>query len=232
MVAVDDSHPWWRARLNFIGGVLYSLDASKTRILDFGCGSGGALSHCQKLGFAHLTGMEVSEICISVARSRGLHVKKITQEIPLIPSGSFEVILLLDVLEHLEDDLAYLKVFENALTPGGLILISVPANRFLWSFHDVANSHFRRYSKKLFKKTLASTDLTIVSIRWWNSLLFMYVFMSRKIPQFRIRNQLESEIKMPPKFLVPLIYKLLATEARFAIYGRIPGVSLVAILRK
>jgi SAM-dependent methyltransferase len=175
--------------------------------------------------------MDVSETCIAVARTRGLNVKKIAEEIPLIPSSSFEVILLLDVLEHLEDDLGYLKVFENALTPGGLILITVPANRFLWSFHDVANSHYRRYSKKLLKRTLASTDLNVVSVRWWNSLLFLYVFMSRNIRR-KNSHLLESELKMPPKFLVPLIYNLLALEERYSLFGRIPGVSLVAILKK
>jgi SAM-dependent methyltransferase len=231
MVKNEDSHPWWMARLNFLDSLLTDLDREKTRILDFGCGSGGALERCKNRGFVQIIGMDTSEICIEAAQKRGLTVKKISTDIPSIPARSYDVILLLDVLEHLEKDSEYLRVFENALTPGGFILLTVPANRFLWSFHDVANQHYRRYSKSSLKKTLAGTNLNLIEIRWWNSIFFVYTFVVRKILR-KGNHVLESEIRMPPRFLVPLIYKILIIEQKFHFLGKIPGVSLVAVLQK
>ena len=67
--------------------------------------------------------------------------------LPGIERGAYDMIAVLDVVEHIEDDVAALTAMGECLKPGGKILIAVPAHQWMWSAHDVVNHHHRRYSK-------------------------------------------------------------------------------------
>src|SRR3546814_15318471 len=79
---------------------------------------------------------------------------------------------LLDVVEHIDNDVAALRGMAECLAPGGKILIAVPAHQWMWSAHDVVNHHHRRYSKASLAKAIADAGLTHNGLRWFNSLLF------------------------------------------------------------
>jgi 2-polyprenyl-3-methyl-5-hydroxy-6-metoxy-1,4-benzoquinol methylase len=228
MIAAEDLHPWYRARLLFVKNVLGGLDPQSAEILDFGCGSGAALETCLNSGFKKILGVDVSDLCINSSRLRGVNVKKIGTEFPILDS-KYNLILCLDVLEHLKDDLTYLKLFKEHLHTDGKILISVPAHQFLWSKHDEVNHHFRRYSKKELKKLVSEAELKITYLRYWNSTLFPVIFIQRLLSR-SIRNVSADEFALPPKFLRWFLYTILKLEGQSKVFGKLMGVSIVAVL--
>ena len=68
--------------------------------------------------------------------------------------NAYDLIALLDVLEHVPDDLASLRAIHRRLKPGGALLLTVPANPWMWSAHDAAHHHFRRYTKKQLERAV------------------------------------------------------------------------------
>ena len=230
MIAVEKEHPWYQARLNFVKALLDSKNPSNTKILDFGCGSGGVLSECIAMGFLDVKGMDTSIDCIESVRARGVACQLLTNGLPVL-ENEYDLILCLDVLEHLEHDQIYLELFKSGLHENGKILITVPAHSFLWSPHDVFNHHFRRYSRKSLINLVDGSGLKIDNIRYWNSTLFPIFLFVRPLSRFLKRNG-GSEFKLPPRFMRPLLLSLLNFEAKSTYMGTMPGVSLVATLSK
>jgi 2-polyprenyl-3-methyl-5-hydroxy-6-metoxy-1,4-benzoquinol methylase len=142
MLAAEDEHPWYRARLLFVESVLQSFEAKDIKILDFGCGSGAALEVCKNLGFVETLGLDVSDYCVESARNRGIRAEKIGLEFPEI-KDTFDLIICLDVLEHLQEDVDYLSKLRSLLKKDGRILVSVPAHQILWSSHDDVNDFYK-----------------------------------------------------------------------------------------
>jgi SAM-dependent methyltransferase len=231
MIRVEDEHPWYKVRLSFIVELLKGYDPAKTSIMDFGCGAGGALNQCKELGFQMILGVDTSDLCIDATRKRGIPVKKIDYVVPDFASNSFDLIFVLDVLEHLANDLDYLKALADFLSEDGRILVTVPAHTFLWSYHDEVNFHFRRYSKKQLMALVNKAGLEIETLRYWNSLLLPYLYFIRKIKK-KHTNKPESEYELPPKLLIKPLYSLLKYESKSKMLSKFPGVSLVAVLRK
>lgn len=114
------------------------------RLLDIGCGTGTTLSRLRQ--FARGVGLDFSQLPLVRAKSRGLDdlVQGAAQAPPFV-EGAFDVITMLDVLEHLDDETAALRDLRRALRPGGALLLTVPAYPSLWSQHDIALHHRRRY---------------------------------------------------------------------------------------
>jgi len=89
-----------------------------------------------------------------------------------VPDGWADVVLLLDVLEHLDDDAAALATARRALAPGGLLVVTVPAYRWLWSDHDVALGHRRRYAAGELVGRVRGAGLSVERVSYFNMLLF------------------------------------------------------------
>jgi 2-polyprenyl-3-methyl-5-hydroxy-6-metoxy-1,4-benzoquinol methylase len=229
MIAAENSHPWYRARLIFVQGVLRFLGSSEASILDFGCGSGAALEVCKNNGFQKITGLDVSDYCVSATERRGIKARKIDTDIPTLEE-LYDLIICLDVLEHLEDDLGYLKMFKSHLKENGRILVSVPAHQFLWSHHDVVNHHFRRYSKSSFRSVVDQSQLRLVDIRYWNSVFFPLFIFSRILSKVQ-KDLNPNEFSSPPKLISSFLYFILKQEALCKFFGKIPGLSIIATLK-
>lgn len=143
---------WWHVgRIHVLRSLLdaWLPPGRGRRILDFGCGTGSALGLLTRYG--SVTAADDSEIALDYARARTEGVTGVTfrhvateGELPF-PDGSFDLVTALDVLEHLDDDHAGLSELNRVLAPGGTLVVFVPAYRFLWSEHDEALGHRRRY---------------------------------------------------------------------------------------
>ena len=92
--------------------------------------------------------------------------------LPGIERGAYDLVAVLDVVEHIEDDVAALAAMKTLLKPGGKILIAVPAHQWLWSAHDVVNHHHRRYSKATLRAAITAAGLKPARLSYFNSLLF------------------------------------------------------------
>lgn len=153
-----------------------------TRVLDIGCGSGGLLTLLQSRGKT-VCGLEPNGDL--VALTRRLH-----PELPVthgdgrclhrVPSP-FDTITIIDVLEHIEDDLGQLRAMWNALVPGGQLVIIVPCSPVLYGHRDRNQGHFRRYHWGELRDKLVATGFEIQSHRYWNALGWWPYFVAERL---------------------------------------------------
>ncbi|MGO9822097.1 MAG: class I SAM-dependent methyltransferase, partial [Solirubrobacteraceae bacterium] len=159
---VDDHHWWYRGRRRIIRAELDRLPLpAGARVLDAGCGSGRTLQELADYGDP--IGVELDEDAAQLARDRGIAevVTGRLEELPWHPN-SFDLITCLDVLEHTPDDRVTLTELRRVCEPGGFALITVPAYQALWSLHDEANHHYRRYSRRSLRAAAVDSGWTIM----------------------------------------------------------------------
>lgn len=148
MARMEENYWWHVGRRHFIRRTLerYVGAEASMDILDVGCGSGRNLELLDQFGRA--VGVEPAGPGLEACRARGLGDDRVVEgpatELPF-EDGSFDLACAFDVLEHLDDDAAGLAEMRRVLRPSGLVLLTVPAYRFLWSVHDEALGHRRRY---------------------------------------------------------------------------------------
>ncbi len=160
-------HWWWRAREEAILEVLRRHIRSRggLRILDVGCGDG--LFFDRLLDFGEVEGIEPDE---GLVDPRGPHRERIriaAFDDAFCPSESYSLILMLDVLEHLDNPGSALQHAYSLLSPSGALLLTVPAFQSLWTNHDVINHHRVRYRRRTLSPLLRRAAFTIVEERYW-----------------------------------------------------------------
>ena len=235
MFEVDESHPWYKARLVLIERLIQKIANQNSKILDFGCGSGAVAGYLKSFGYKNIEGVDVSQACVERTKARGIKAGKININLSSLPSSKYEIIMLLDVLEHVKNDKALLQLLKKFLDLNGQMLITVPAHKLLWRYHDEINLHFRRYSKKELSKLINDSGFEIKYIRWWNSFLFP-VFLTNSFLERIFRITLNKKningigFKSPPSLCSSMLLKILSFESRNQIVGRFVGVSLVAVI--
>jgi SAM-dependent methyltransferase len=144
----------------------------RPRILDVGCGTGRMLAMMGEFGGAY--GLDHSPMAIESCR--GLEIRQLVRGDASKPfpfqDASFDVVCAYDVLEHLEDESALLDEMRRVLKPGGALVITVPALPFLWSAHDEALGHYRRYTRADVQRVLSSRGFVIRRLTYFNTILF------------------------------------------------------------
>lgn len=160
-------HWWWRAREAYLLDLLRRLrpPAGWPRILDVGCGDG--LFFDKLAAFGAVEGVEGDDRLVSphgAHRSR-IHVGPFDQT--YAPGHAFDLVLMLDVLEHIPDARGALTRVYDLLSPGGLLVVTVPAFRALWTRHDDQNHHVTRYRRRTITPLLSAARLTPVEMRYF-----------------------------------------------------------------
>jgi SAM-dependent methyltransferase len=228
--AYEERHWWFLGRRCIIEKILHDLSLpSKTKILEMGCGTGGNLSLLAKYGEVY--GVEWDTFARNYAINR--HIAPVLPgSLPLdIPYEDyfFDLIVLLDVLEHVEENGLSLVEMHKKQKPGGYLLITVPAFPALWSAHDEAHHHKRRYTLKTLNPIVRKAGYNIIYHSYMNTLLFPI------IAALRIIKPLDSsdDLFMPPNILNKLLYKIFATERHLLNLVSLPfGTSLLILARK
>lgn len=233
MAAHDSTHWWYRARREILADYLTRLGGlpKDARILEIGCGTGHNLPMLARFG--QVDAIEIDPAARAIASERlGRPVGDAPlPELPGVARGAFDLIAVLDVIEHIADDVAALKAMAECLTPGGKILIAVPAHQWMWSAHDVVNHHHRRYSKATLGRAIAAAGLTHNGLRWFNSLLFPLAAASRIAG--RLTGKDDSDDSPPPGPVNALFETVFGLE-RYLV-GRVPltpGVSIVTLAQR
>ena len=231
MAEQDSRHWWFVARRRILSDLLareVKLPAG-ARILEIGCGTG---HNFEMLGrFGQVDALEIDDGARALASLRlGREVGTAPlPELSGVPDGTYHLIALLDVLEHIEEDGASLASIKRKLAPGGRILLTVPANQWMWSAHDAAHHHHRRYSRSGLARVIRDAGLKTETISYFNTLLFPLAAGLRIVG--KLTGKKESDDQMPPGAVNSLFTALFGLERHLV--GRIPlpaGVSLVAIL--
>ena len=160
-----EEHWWWRSRERFIIDVLSRLTLPKAaRILDVGCGDGLFFPSLERFGTVDGLEADPSLLNESTYRPR-IQVGRLDRSFQ--PGPNYDLLVILDVLEHIDDDLEALRAAHQALKPGGRILITVPALDWLWSRHDQVNQHFRRYDRAQLQARLRASGFHVESVRYF-----------------------------------------------------------------
>ncbi len=231
MREVENEHWWFVGRRRIVESVIQSMSLPKAaHILDAGCGTGGNLAMLNQYG--EVKGMEMNDDAREYASSLQLGEilpGHLPDTIPH-PANSFDLIVLLDVLEHIDDDRASLEALNARLAEGGRILLTVPAFQLLWGPHDEAHHHKRRYTATQLKQTAKAADLELEYISYFNTWLFPLIAMTRFIQRWK--SESEAEINLPSRPINHVLTRLFASERIFIPGSRLPfGVSLLAVLK-
>lgn len=231
---IQKIHWWFNTKKNIVVDFINSkfLINQDFKILDIGCGSGLMLQSLEAIGKTY--GMDMSDEAIAFSRQifeGDIRKGSLPYDIPY-DNNFFDLITALDVIEHIDDDVAALKAIYSLLRPGAGIIITVPAYMFLWSEFDVLNQHKRRYKLKELRIKLIEAGFTVDKISYFNTLLFPAVLIVRKLNKL-LRRDASSEVDMPNRYINFALSKIFGIEMFLLRISNLPfGVSLIAVARR
>jgi SAM-dependent methyltransferase len=179
---------------------------------DLGCGTGGNLKLLSEFG--RVRAMELSDVARDFATRRAqaeVQPGRLPTEIPF-PGVNFDLIALMDVLEHLADDQAALRGLRARLKPGGWLLVTVPAWPFLWSHHDETHHHQRRYVRKTLRAAAQAAGFTLRFDSYFNTLLFPAVAGVRLMK--RLTGSHGDDQRQPGPCLNRTLLRIFSSERR------------------
>jgi len=238
MFGLEDTYWWFVARRELVRELLLKYcgrQRGRTRILDIGCGGGAGLVVFSSLGRA--IGLDRSEEALRLSRSRGDFplVCGAAERLPLI-DDSVDVITALDVLEHIPDDAAAAAEMARVCKPGGLAIITVPAYQSLWSEHDEALDHVRRYRAGQVRRLMERAGMRVLALSYCITLLLPVIFTFRTAQKLLgppNRGRPKTALRPLPALPNRLLVMLLRLETAWLLRVPLPfGVSVVCVAQK
>lgn len=238
---------WWsvarRAILRQALECVLPTHANKL-IVDVGCGTGANIAALAQDGAYECLGIDASADAIRFARARFPNVRFIHGLAPHDlgdAAGRADAFLLMDVLEHVEDDAAVLGPIVAAAKPGAHFIITVPADMRLWSAHDIGLHHYRRYEPELLRAAWQGLPVEEIALTHFCSRLYPVARAARLASRVRerIRPKRAWDMNVPPAPVNALFRRIFAGEAQRLVdlirgrrtSGYAHGVSLLAVLR-
>ncbi|MGC4804300.1 class I SAM-dependent methyltransferase [Micromonospora sp. DT233] len=221
LAALEGAHWWYRERRVLLARALRRLAAAghrPGRALDVGAAGGGNTRVLRAHGWRPVA-LEYSAEGAGVARERGLDVIRADARHLPLPSASLGLVTAFDILEHVDEDHLAAAEIRRTLRPGGVALIAVPADMALWSAHDVAVGHVRRYDRAALRAVVEQAGLVVDELWSWNVLL-------RPVAAWRRRSSTGSDLdELHPA--VNLGLRTVVAAERYLPVRSLPGVSLM-----
>jgi SAM-dependent methyltransferase len=227
---LEERHWWFRGRRAVIRALLDRGGApARPRLLDAGCGTGRNLAElAPHAASAH--GVDSAGEAVEFCRRRGLDgVTEAVLEVLPFEDGAFDVLLATDVIEHLDDDLAALCELRRVAAPGARLLLTVPAYQWLWSAHDEAHQHRRRYTRPQLVGRVRAAGWEPLVATYFNALLLGPIAVARRLPG----GAGSSDYDRTPRWLNAVLERPMRLEAQLIRRGTaLPaGVSIGLIAR-
>ena len=235
---VERNHWWFRGRRRILSRFLAELSPplpDGARVLDVGCGT-GANGPVLAEGGRFAVGLDVSLVPFALEGTgdRG-HAVRLRGDAASLPFAdeSFDLVVALDVLEHLRDDRVAARELRRVLKPTGAIVVFVPAFRALWGFQDKVSHHQRRYTRAEIADTLTGADLHIERLTFFNMFLFLPIFGARVAMRLRPPRHIRSENEIGGPVTNAILDRIFALEAPLLERLDLPiGVSLACVARR
>ena len=201
----------------------------QARLLEIGCGSGALL---QDLSADNVVvGMDIADVALRVCRERGLDcVSK--GDVTALPyaDAAFDIVIAIDVLEHIDDDAAAVREIHRVCKPGGRLIVTVPAFQMLWSRRDVDHHHKRRYRVKEISRRLREGGFNVVKATYVNLPVFFPLFVMVKTGQLSTEGStsVSKDFGIVPAPANAVLASLMQAEARLLPHLDLPFGSSIA----
>ena len=231
MAAHDRDHWWFVARRRILSDLIVRNVPLPTRprILEVGCGTGHNFDMLR--AFGELDALEIDAPAREIAAMR---LGRPVGDAPLpalggVADARYDLVALLDVLEHVVDDVGALRGIARVMAPGARVLLTVPANPWMWSAHDTAHHHHRRYTADTLRAAVGEAGFHVEMMSPFNSLLFPLAAAARIAG--KAMGKTSSDDGMPSAPVNGLLAGIFGLERHLVGRVTLPvGVSLVAIL--
>src|SRR2546422_10655779 len=234
MYGLENFYWWYVARRKLAEELLADeIHGRKSvSILDVGCGTGANMHAFARQGAT--MGVDTSLDALAYCQKRGIQTIALSG-VETLPfgNGTFDIVTALDVLEHTDDDLQALREIRRVTRKDGLVLATVPAYGFLWSEHDEALKHRRRYTAYELRNKLTITGYEVVRTSYFITSLF-FPILALRIWQglFKKSTHPKTSLKILPAWLNESLIALLSFERKVLKWMNLPfGVSVIALAR-
>jgi SAM-dependent methyltransferase len=216
---LEGSHFWFAGRRALVERLLdRHLSRRGDAALDVGCGTGSFLPVLARYA-EHVVGVD------PLAEEGGELVRASAEDLPFDP-GSFDVVVALDVLEHV-DDFTALSEVRRVLRPGGIVVLTVPALPMLWSARDELATHRRRYRRRELVRLVERAGLNVEETAYYQFMLLPLVVLSRALGRLRPAATIREE--QPPELLNRVFVRVNQLEVRLGARLRLPAGSTLAL---
>jgi len=242
---LEQTHWWFVGRRQILRTLVERLvtpHAGKL-VIDVGCGTGGNIAALADAYECY--GIDTSRDAIELARRRFPRVQFLRGQAPGDLGTLFQradLLLLMDVLEHVRDDAGLLGKLVKAATPGTRLLLTVPADAALWSQHDLSFGHYRRYDLQGFCRLWEGLPVTLSMVSYFNARLYPAVRLVRAWSRFRHMpaGDAGTDFRLPSRPINHMLSSLLAGERKTLLdllsgrtsQGYRAGVSLIAVIQR
>lgn len=241
---IEEKHWWFTARRQIIRKVLTGVVPPKEGLclVNVGCGTGADLSYFSR--FYRCIGIDSSSSAVAAAQNCAPEATVIlgssAEVVPHREGREQRVWLILDVLEHIEDERNFFSNYAEKMQPGEAIIITVPANPNLWSFHDVSFGHYRRYTDKTFTNIWAKLPFEDLLLSYFNTRLYPLIWLVRNIniKLGKTGGEEDTDFQVLPPLLNSILHKIFYGEHKRILRvldGGSPyqyGTSLIAVLTR
>ena len=232
---LERDHWWWVGRRKILRNSLQALPiarggAAKPTLLEVGCGAGYNVRDLQQ---------DYDCRCLEpddLLRAQAAELLDCRVEFGMLPDQvgaydcTFDVVLLMDVLEHVEQDAEALAAIRSLLKPGGFLVLNVPALQWMWSHHDTMNQHFRRYHRGPLMTLLQEAGFDVQTLRYWGHGLIPPAYLARRLNIDS--GTKDSDVMIPAAPVNTMMQYYVRTEAVLtSITPWFPGLSLFGIAR-
>jgi SAM-dependent methyltransferase len=230
---VENFHWWFVVRRKLLKSILSSISIQKKAItLDIGCGTGSNLKALVSAGL-DVIGLDQSIYALTLVKEKGDYslMAGDLNKLPL-KTKSVGLIIAMDIFEHLQEDMVGIHESYRVLGEGGILIVTVPAFKFLWGIQDIVTGHKRRYSRREIMNKLKAAGFDILKSSYFNFFLFFPILIARRVIQLlglKIRS--ENEVNSP--LLNHILKAVFSLEPYLLKYFSFPiGVSILCIGRK
>lgn len=231
---IEETHWWFTGRRRLFARELLSLGLKRDcPTLDIGTSTGANLRLLRDQGFTNVKGIDPYDDAILACAEKGLGTV-MKGDITALPvaSGSVDLIMATDVIEHVDDDGLALREIERVLAPGGYVLLTVPAFQSLWGLQDEISLHKRRYRKSPLVDLVLASGLKPIRHYYFNFLLFGPIWVARQLIRLLpVKVKGENEVNSP--LLNRILTAVFSLDVRIAPLLRPPfGVSIAILACK
>ncbi|ATQ44345.1 class I SAM-dependent methyltransferase [Caulobacter mirabilis] len=229
---LEQDHWWFAGRRRILTGLIGDLPLpSDARILEVGCGAGGNIGMLRRFGSVRAMEPDApSRAYASERHDMTVDDGRLPDGTPYAPA-SFDAVCAFDVVEHVDDDAATVSALARLLDRSGYLVVTVPAYGWMWSAHDEAHHHKRRYGRAQMEQLFRDAGLEIVRASYFNSLLLPLaagVRLAKRLVGIRSEDD-----AMPPASVNRLLEQIFSSEAGWLRRRSLPfGLSIIVIGRR